>query len=108
MRTLALIFCAFVLPACTSSVASVPVIDATAARQLVESDLDTLLDAPTAAHWRRAYRHFDEHLEAHLSADDRLAAELAFASLRRQVRSRKGGDLRASIDAIVAHLQPQS
>ena len=93
----------------TTNASVVPDVDRTAAIALVQHDLETLLERPTQVHWDRAYRHFDRHLEPHLSSSDRLDLEVRFASARRHLKLGERGrpDLRADVEALLADLQPQ-
>jgi hypothetical protein len=107
MRSLLLLAALAVLPACGTSKASVPSVDRDAAQQLVLQDLAELAKSPDALHWRRAYRHFDRHLEPHLSSRDRLQMEVAFGNLRRDLKMGPPDGVQARIAAIQERLQPQ-
>jgi hypothetical protein len=64
----------------------VPALEPAEAHALVVADLDLLVEEPSEIHWRRAYRHFDRHLEPHLDAQARLELEIAFGRLRRELK----------------------
>lgn len=93
----------------TTNASTVPDVDRSAAITLVRGDLQTLLERPTVVHWERAYRHFDRHLEPHLSSSDRLELEIRFASARRHLKmgEKSRPALRAQIERLLADLQPQ-
>ncbi|MCB9669054.1 MAG: hypothetical protein H6734_06250 [Alphaproteobacteria bacterium] len=107
MRTALLLAALAVAPACGTSNAQVPTTDRDSAVQLVLDDLEQLAAQPDATHWRRAYRHFDRHLEPHLPASERLKMEVAFGNLRHDLKIAPPDELRAAIVAIQATLQPQ-
>ena len=94
---------------CATTNAQVPEVDRDAAFSLVHTDLDTLASNPNETLWLRAYRHFDKHLEPHLSSSDRLTIEVRFASVRRELR--RGESARPAFDAevraLIQQLQPQ-
>lgn len=101
-----------ILPAltgCATTNASVPHVDRSAAIELVRTDLETLLETPDDVHWKRTYRHFDRHLEPHLSASDRLRLEVRFGSLRQHLKLGEKGRpaLERSVHELLATLQPQ-
>lgn len=96
-------------PGCDTTHASVPSIAPDDARQLVLADLAELAADPSEVQWRRTYRHFDRHLEPHLAAGDRLALEVAFGNLRRELKmDRPDRAVVARLcDRVAADLQPQ-
>ena len=98
-----------VLTGCATTNASVPHVDRSAAIELVRSDLETLLDAPDEVHWKRTYRHFDRHLEPHLSASDRLRLEVRFGNLRQHLKLGDKGRpaLERGVRELLGMLQPQ-
>ncbi len=74
---------------CGTTHASVTALEPAEAHALVVSDLDALAESPAElreTQWRRAYRHFDRHLEPHLDGEARLELEIAFGQLRRQLK----------------------
>lgn len=94
---------------CATTNAQVPEVDREAAFELIQADLNTLLSKPNDTHWLRAYRHFDKHLEPHLSSSDRLTLEVRFASVRREL---KLGDpaspaFQQAVRELMLQLQPQ-
>lgn len=97
------------LTGCATTNASVPHVDRTAAIELVRADLKTLAQAPTDIHWKRTYRHFDRHLEPHLSASDRLRLEVRFGNLRHHLKLGEKGRpaLERDVADLLAYLQPQ-
>lgn len=94
---------------CATTNASVPHVDRDAAIQLVRNDLKTLLERPTDVHWQRAYRHFDKHLEPHLSPSDRLSLEVRFGAIRSHLKlgEKQRPSLERSIQDVLKSLQPQ-
>jgi len=96
-------------PACDTTQASVPHIAPAEARVLVMTDLTELRAHPTELQWRRTYRHFDRHLEPHLAPARRLAMEVAFGNLRRELKMDRPDKHRiADLCNSIAHdLQPQ-
>lgn len=107
MRNLLLLATLVVAPACGTSVAQVPHVDRAAAQKLVLEDLDLLAEQPSAVHWRRTYRHFDRHLEPHLSASARLELEVAFGELRRELKMAPPEEWKQQVLAVKHKLQPQ-
>ena len=90
-RTSALAFVALACSAafsvgCGTTHASVTALEPAEAHALVVADLESLAEEPSELHWRRAYRHFDRHLEPHLDAQARLELEIAFGRLRRELK----------------------
>lgn len=97
------------LTGCATTNASVPHVDRSAAIELVRADLKTLATSPTDVHWKRTYRHFDQHLEPHLSGSDRLWLETRFGNLRQHLKLGEKGRpaLTAGVEELLTYLQPQ-
>lgn len=102
--------CALLFSAgCDTTHASVPVIELSDARKLVLDDLAALAEQPSELRWLRAYRHFDRHVEPHLTPERRLSFELRFAEIHRSLKlgDDRGGRLQALCAQLAADLQPQ-
>lgn len=94
---------------CDTTHARVPDIRADEAIALVQQDLAALAESPTEVKWLRAYRHFDAHVEPHVSPSRRLELERAFAELRRSLKMADPDRpaIAARCASLAAELQPQ-